>query len=174
MALPLPVHEPDEHHALRLVAEQAASAVGCAAAGVTVVRPHGPPLLTGTALLGAQLEEEQWDAGDGPGLDAMGQLQVFNVARLVDAQSWPGFVAHAVSRGVRSCLAVPIVLRGRALGALDLYSVDPDAFDGFEQMGLHFAGEAALTLARVEAGSPAPVGPQGLAPTARDRSRALS
>ena len=86
MALPLPVPEEVGELTLRLVAEQACSAAGCVAAGVTVVRPEGSPLILGTSLLGAQMERAQWDSGDGPGLDAIGQLQVFNVACLATAR----------------------------------------------------------------------------------------
>lgn len=152
MALPLPVPEEVEEHMLRLVAEQACSAAGCVAAGMTLVRPEGSPLILGTSLLGDQLERAQWDSLDGPGLDAIRQLQVFNVACLASALSWSLFVHHATARGVASCLAVPIILRGRALGALDLYSTEPAGFDGAEQVGLHFASEAAVALSQIEAG----------------------
>lgn len=145
MALPLPEAEGTEEEALRLVAERACSSAGCVAAGITVVR-GGVGLVVGTSLLGRRLEQDQWDAGQGPGLDAMRQLQVFNVACLVTATSWPEFVPLARSRGVRSSLAMPITLRGQALGALDLYSLDPEWFNGAEQLGLHYAGEAARVL----------------------------
>jgi len=174
MALPLPKPEEVEEQALRLVAERACSVTGCAAAGATVVRAKGTPLILGTSLLGAQTEQAQWDSGHGPGLDAIGQLQVFNVASLATARSWSLFVQYAIARGVRSCLAVPIILRGRALGALNLYSTEPAAFDGAEQVGLHFAGEAALALSRIQ------VGQHGLLPLSvprpdgRGRSRAAS
>ncbi|HEX2700754.1 MAG TPA: GAF domain-containing protein [Acidimicrobiales bacterium] len=174
MALPLPVSEPADEYALRRVAEQAASAAGCSAAGVTIVRPQGRPVLVGTSILGLELEATQWDAGEGPGLDAMGQLQVFNVACLVTAQSWPDFVPRALGRGIRSCLAVPIILRGRAVGALDLYSLETDAFVGFEQVGLHFAGEAAMALALVDDGAPVPASGEAHPSADRSRSRAVS
>ncbi len=176
MALPLtlPVPEEVEEQTLRLVAEQACSAAGCVAAGVTVVRPEGLPLILGTSLLGAQMARAQWDSGDGPGIDAIGQLQVFNVACLATARSWSLFVRQAIARGVASCLAVPIILRGRALGALDLYSTEPAAFDGAEQLGLHFASEAAAALSQIEAGLhhllPLPVHRPG----GRERSRAVN
>lgn len=152
MALPLPMPEEVEEHTLRLVAEQACSTVGCVAAGVTVVRPDGLPLILGTSLLGTQVERAQWDSGHSPGLDAIGQLQVFNVASLATAPAWPLFVVQATAHGIRSCLAAPIILRGRALGALNLYSTEPDAFDGAERVGLHFAGEAAVALSEIAAG----------------------
>lgn len=146
MALPVPVSEAVGEQMLRLVAEQARAAAGCAAAGVTIVNDRGGALILGSSLLGARLEQVQWDAGHGPGLEAIRQLQVFNVACLATTTSWPGFVSGALTMGMRSSLAVPITLRGRALGALDLYACDPAAFDGAEELTLHFAGEAAVAL----------------------------
>lgn len=172
MALPLPVPEEVGELTLRLVAEQACSAAGCVAAGVTVVRPEGSPLILGTSLLGAQMERAQWDSGDGPGLDAIGQLQVFNVACLATARSWSLFVHQATARGVASCLAVPIILRGRALGALDLYSTEPAAFEGAERAGLHFASEAAVALSQIEAGLPQLLPLPAQRPDGRGRSHA--
>jgi hypothetical protein len=152
MALPLPVPDEVEEHALRLVAEHARATAGCAAAGLTVVRAEGLPLILGTSLLGTELEQAQWDAGDGPGLDAIGQLQVFNVGSLATARSWPLFAQQAVARSVGSCLAVPIILRGRARGALDLYATEPDGFEGAERVALRFAAEAAVALSEIESG----------------------
>lgn len=149
---------------LRLVAEQARTQAGCLAAGVTVVEQGAPALVVGTSLLGHQLEQVQWDLGQGPGMEAMRQLQVFNVACLATSRSWPDFVASALSRGVRSTLAVPVILRGRALGALDFYSDRPDGFEDAERVALHFAGEVAAALATLEPWA-------GLAPTGRGRPR---
>lgn len=151
MALFVPESETAEDEALLLVAERACTEAGCASAGVTVALAD-VALIIGTSVLGRQLEQSQWDAGQGPGIDAVRQFQVFNVSCLATSTSWPAFVPLAVSRGVRSSLAVPVILRGRALGALDLYSLEPGAFDGAEQVGLHFAAEAALALSELDGG----------------------
>lgn len=147
MALPEEAHE----EALRLVADEARAVLpGCEAAGVTVVHGEDPLLVVGTSLLGRQLEDLQWDAGHGPGIDAIRQLQVFNVACLASARSWPEFTRVALSRGVRSSLTVPLTARGRALGALTLYSFEKDAFTGHEHVGIRYAVEAAAVLAGAE------------------------
>ena len=148
MALPAPDFGGTAEEALRLVAQQVCAHARCTAAGITVVRGGDAPLIVATSLLSRQLEDAQWAAGEGPGLDAIRQLQVFNVADLLATSSWPAFAALATTRGVRSSLAVPIILRGRALGSLDLYASQPDAFEGVEQLGLHFATEAALALSQ--------------------------
>ena len=148
MAFPAPDSTENEQDALRLVARQACAHAGGAAAGITMVRGSDAPLMVATSLLSRQLQDSQWAAGEGPGLEAMRQLQVFNVGDLRTTSAWPVFSALATAWGVRSCLAVPIILRGKALGSLDLYARQVGAFEGVEQVGLHFATEAALALSQ--------------------------
>ena len=174
MAFPMPKSDEAQESTLRLVAEQACAQALCVTAGVTLVRGNGSALVVGTSLLGRQLEQTQRDLGQGPGVDAIRQLQVFNVASLGTTRSWPDFVSQAVSRGVRSALAVPIVLRGRALGALDLYSLEPAAFDGIEQVGLHFASEAAMALAALADGCERRLAHPASLPNGQGRSHAVS
>ena len=136
---------------LRLVVEQVrASMAGCEAAAVTVVHGDEPVMVVGTSLLGCELEEAQWAAGHGPGIDALRQLQVFNVTCLATARSWPDFTRTALGRGVRSTLAVPLTGKGRALGVLNLYAPEVDAFVGHEPIALRYASEAASLLAGAE------------------------
>lgn len=170
MALPAPDSGDNEQDALRLVARQACVHARGAAAGITMVRGSEPPLMVATSLLSRQLQDSQWAAGEGPGLEAIRQLQVFNVSDLRTTSSWPVFRALATAWGVRSCLAVPIILRGRALGSLDLYARQAGAFEGVEQIGLHFATEAALALSQ-----PQLAGRVGLAArAANERTEAVS
>lgn len=172
MALALPTVDGTRADALRLVAEEACAAAGCAAAGVTVV-DGDEVIVVGASPLGRRLVQEQWAAGEGPGLDAMRHLQPFNVAFLATATSWPAFASFVVAQGVRSSLALPITLRGRALGALDLYSFEVEGFKGAEPMGLHFAAEAARVLT-VDHGSAAAAAPGPDVPGRSRRSGAPS
>ena len=136
---------------LRLVVEEVRSSIpGCEAAAVSVVQGDDPVTVVGTSLLGCQLEQAQWTAQRGPAVDAIRQLQVFNVARLSAALSWPEFTRIALGRGVRSTLAVPVTAGGRALGVLNLYSSEPDAFAGRESVAVRYASQAAALLAGVE------------------------
>lgn len=154
MAVPVPggAHQ----QALRRVVEDTlARFPACSASAITLVKGHEPVLLVGTSLLGQQLEEAQWDLGHGPGIDAVRQLQVFNVACLRTTTSWPEFSRLATSRGMRSAMAVPITGRGSTVGALSLYSQERDGFAAQEQVGLRCAAEAALALmAPMQAPSP--------------------
>lgn len=136
---------------LRLVVEELRSSTpGCAAAAVSVVKGDDPVAVVGTSRLGRQLEEAQWAARRGPAVDAIRQLQVFNVSCLSTARSWPEFTRVALGRGVLSTLAVPVTSGGRAIGVLNLYSNERDAFDGREPVAVRYASRAAALLAGVE------------------------
>lgn len=136
---------------LRLVVDDARSSMaGCRAASLAVVRGEEAVMVVGTSALGRRLEEAQWAAGHGPGIDALRQLQVFNVASLASAPAWPEFTELALAQGVRSTLAVPVTAGGRALGVLNLYSADVDAFSGREPIALRYASDAASMLAGSE------------------------
>lgn len=139
---PVTVHEP----ALRQVTADALLLVrSCSAAAVTVAS-HAPVLIVGSSALAIQLDQSQWELGQGPGIDAIQQLQVFNVADLAATRSWPEFTAVAMALGLRSSLAVPVTWRGRAIAALNLYATEVDGFAGLEPLGLRLAGDAASAL----------------------------
>ncbi|MGH9178944.1 MAG: GAF domain-containing protein [Acidimicrobiales bacterium] len=139
---PVTVHEPTLRH---VTAEALLIVRSCSAVAVTVAT-YAPVMILGTSAVAVQLDQAQWEAGQGPGIDAIQQLQVFNVADLAATRSWPEFTALAVAHGLRSSLAVPVTWRGRAMGALNLYSVEPDGFAGLEPLGLRLASDAALAL----------------------------
>lgn len=143
----MPLPSSGTEQAIRRVVEEVTAGVApCSSAAVTLVHGDKPVLVVGSSLLGHRLEQAQWDSGHGPGLDAIRQFQVFNVASLAATTSWPAFARLALSHGVRSTLAVPITLRDRVLGVLNLYSSEDEAFAGNEQVGLHHASRAALAL----------------------------
>lgn len=159
--------------ALRQVTEEARLFFGARAAAAITVSSSMPVLIVGTSQVATRLDRAQWDACDGPGVDAMEQLQVFNIADLAAARSWPQFSDLARARGVLSSLAVPITWRGRALGALNLYSPDLDGFAGCEPLGLEFATAAAVVLSTPMA-EQAPRTPRRLAADGARAERAVS
>ncbi len=159
--------------ALRQVTEEARLVLGASAAAAITVSSSMPVLIVGTSHVATQLDRAQWDAGDGPAVDAMEHLQVFNIADLAAARSWPQFSDLARARGVLSSLAVPITWRGRALGALNLYSPDLDGFAGYEPLGLRFATAAAVVLSTPMA-EQAPGTPRQIAADGARAERAVS
>lgn len=130
----------------RVVALAQASIEGCDAAAVTLVRNGRAIPVVSTTDVARELDAIQCRTGEGPSLDAIRQLQVFNVATGDDSRSWPGFSKEATARGILSSLSVPLTVGGVAVGALNLYSRSADAFVGREAVAVVFGCQAAATV----------------------------
>ena len=119
--------------------------------GMTV-RQHGRPPVTAACSdpLASQVDEVQYQMGDGPCLHAMRHAQQVRVDDLSTHGRWPRFARQAVALGIRSCLALPLIADGASVGALNLYARRPGAFGPAEtRRAERFAQHAsgALTLA---------------------------
>ncbi len=130
----------------RVVALAQAAIEGCDAAAVTLVRNGRAIPVVSTTDVARELDSVQCRTGEGPSLDAIRQLQVFNVATSEDSRSWPGFSRDATARGILSSLSVPLTIGGEAVGALNLYSKTPDAFVGCEPVAVVFGCQVATTV----------------------------
>lgn len=137
---------------LQSLAAEARDSVGrCHSAEVIVVEAGE---ITGrgcTDPVAHELERAQSEAGEGPCIDALRFLQVFNVACIADLQEWPAFREAAARNGIKSSLAVPLSEGERAVGTLNLYSRVANGFEDCEQLAMDFASRAAPALARAEA-----------------------
>ncbi|HEY6746629.1 MAG TPA: GAF and ANTAR domain-containing protein [Mycobacteriales bacterium] len=101
-----------------------------------------------TGELPRAVDQAQYDTGEGPCLDSLYQQRTVRVPDLADEPRWPAFVARTKDLGLGSMLAIQLYVTGEDLGALNLHSTRPDAFDDeSEQIGLLFAAHAAVALA---------------------------
>jgi GAF domain-containing protein len=83
----------------------------------------------------------QYDAADGPCVEAFHRGEVVYAPFLADDHRWPNFTPRAAERGLGSILSMPLGVGGDTLGALNLYSRGRDSFAGSPQ-------ETAATFAR--------------------------
>ncbi|GAA2258610.1 transcriptional regulator [Streptomyces ruber] len=100
------------------------------AAGVTVLDEAGQlGHLTASDDICRQLEEDQLELGEGPGVDSTRTGTVLAPVTLHHSgptfQRWPRFVPRALRAGVTCVAAVPLRTRRRTCGALDLMSAAP-------------------------------------------------
>lgn len=130
----------------RVVALAQARFPGCVAASVTLVRSGRAMPVASTAEVARELDSVQCRSGEGPCLDAIRQLQVFNVAVGDHARSWPGFTKEAMARGIHSSLSVPLTVGGEAVGALNMYGAAPEDFAGCEAAAVVYGSRAAATV----------------------------
>jgi GAF domain-containing protein len=99
----------------------------------------------------AQLDDLQYEFGEGPCLHAMHTATTIVVAHARHEQRWPRFIRSAVPLGLRSQLGVRLNVGERTTGALNLYSFSSDEISAETmQLAELFAAHAALALGHAE------------------------
>lgn len=133
---------------LQRVAELAAAVVpGCTAAGVTLLQDDRWSTAAHSDPLVLAIDQQQYEAGDGPCLDAVRSRTIHRVDVEQAARTWPDFAARARARGIRSFLAAPLVAGSTAVGSLNLYSTQPAAFEPLDDVLVAlFCGQASVAL----------------------------
>ncbi len=104
------------------------------------------PAYTGEPALA--LDETQYQAGDGPCLEATASGQALLARDLAGEKRWPAYARAATDAGIRSSLSLPLPAVGGVSGALNVYAITSDAFDrDAVQEGRTFAEHAAVAVA---------------------------
>jgi GAF domain-containing protein len=94
-----------------------------------------------------QVDSLQTELGEGPCLDAVFEEQTVRVPDMDHEERWPSFAKRAGEIGAASMLSFQLYVEGDNLGALNLYSQRPNAFDDeSEHVGLLFASHAAIAF----------------------------
>jgi GAF domain-containing protein len=121
-----------------------------AAVGITVRRDGQAYTVATNGPLAANLDEIQYNKGEGPCLRA---LRTGDPVMIVDLGSETRFGEYstlALGYGVRSSLSLPLVVDGKVRGALNLYSLNPAAFGLAERTAAElFATQASAAFTLV-------------------------
>ena len=116
-------------HELAVLAARTVSEDGGMSCGMALRRRGRPASATACSdPLASQADRAQYQADDGPALDALRDARPVHVRDTVSASGWPGFCREAASLGIRSCYAVPLIHDGEPIGAVMLYARRPGAF----------------------------------------------
>jgi GAF domain-containing protein len=113
------------------LADRCVEVLDVAAAGVMLAAPSGALQVVASSSNAMRvLELYELQADQGPCVDcyALGQA-VVNVDLDTAGARWPHFAPQAVAAGFRSVHALPLRLRGRTLGALNMFRADRGAFE---------------------------------------------
>jgi GAF domain-containing protein len=134
---------------LRRVAELAVAVVPrCDGAGVTLLEGDRAVTAAHTDDLVVAVDQQQYDAGDGPCLTAVRERTLQSVDPDEAEQRWPDFARRARELGIRSFLAAPLVAGDRGVGSLNLYSRSPRGFEDLDDVLVTmFCGQASVALA---------------------------
>src|SRR3954453_5703243 len=117
-------------------------------ASVTLINDDAASTAAFTGQVAMDLDERQYDADHGPCIDAARGGQRMLIADMDSETRWPAFAKDASASGIGSSLSIPIPVQREITGALNLYAVQPNAFD--EQsvtLAESFAGYAAVAIA---------------------------
>lgn len=106
---------------------------------------------TNTGTLGASgpsaraMDELQFTLGEGPCLDSVAYRTPVLVLDLADPDNdrWPAYSPAMLAHQIRGVSAVPVVVAGEYVGALDLYRAKPGLLGGDQLAGALIAAELA-------------------------------
>jgi GAF domain-containing protein len=124
---------------------------GAQFAGITVIEArHKVSTPAWSDEVVRDCDQAQYETGQGPCLDSVYEQQTVRLLDMHAEQRWPQFTRSALEAGIRSMLSVQLYVHGDNLGALNLYSSTPGAFnDESEHVGLLLAAHAAVAMASV-------------------------
>ena len=101
-----------------------------------------------TSELPGKVDALQGEIGQGPCLEAVWEQEVVRVDDVRADERWPQFAAKASDLGVGSMMCFKLFVEGDQLGALNLYSRTPGAFDDeCEEIARMLAAHASVALA---------------------------
>lgn len=130
------------------LAELAARVVHDSSCGITV-RFGGQMLTVGSSDTRAEaLDESQYQAGDGPCLEALKTSRIVEVIDMGRENRWPDYRASVANTGLRCSLSLPLVNDGVTFGAINAYGFErPAMFGEAERRELElYAARAVGTL----------------------------
>jgi GAF domain-containing protein len=121
---------------------------GAQHAGITLVTGKEFTTPAASAELAGRIDRMQYQAGEGPCLDAARHHQTVRCDDLRTDACWPRFTRQAADLGVRSVLSIQLFAGGDSFGALNLYAQNAAAFGpDSESTGILLASHAALAMA---------------------------
>lgn len=142
--------EGDTQHTLdRAVTIATQLILGCDFAGVSIVhadRTIDTPART--APIVAEVDRLQYRVGQGPCLDAIRLAETVTSVDLTREERWPRWAPRVAELGIVSMLCVRLYTSRDTLGALNLLSQTPNAFDDDDATtASHLAAHLAVALA---------------------------
>ena len=141
----LPVSEQAFQNALRDLAGPVGGAVDLSAPFASLLRVDGAAVstlggflgsetLSASTALAAQIDEMQFDLGEGPCWDAMSSGRpILEPDLAAGFERWPMFIDAISPHGVSSLFAFPLRLGPLRIGAIDLYTYERTLLDEQER-----------------------------------------
>jgi GAF domain-containing protein len=141
------IAEADPEATLQRIVSLAVETIdGCEHAGISVIDGDTVSSPASSDEVPAIVDRIQSETGEGPCVDAIREHEVFQTGRLSEELRWPAFTPRAVVESkIESILSLRLFDHGATMGALNLYSTRPDAFDDRDvAVATVFAAHAAV------------------------------
>src|SRR5262245_56313934 len=99
-----------------------------------------------------EVDNFQYDAGQGPCLHALLTDEVVEIPSMAADQRWPTYARFAVERGIHASLSLPLTIEDEVVGVMNLYAMREEAFGAEDRLvATAFAEHAACALANARA-----------------------
>lgn len=141
--------EADPQHTLQRMVDLAVTTVrGCEYAAVSLFAPNRIYTPAASHDIALQGDLIQYDTDQGPCLSAIRDQDMYTTGDLRTEKRWAAFATRATeASGIRSMLSLRLFVEGDNLGALNMYSRKPNAFDEDSiAVGRLFVAHAAVAL----------------------------
>lgn len=145
--------EEDVSSTVGLIASLTVHAVdGADHCSISLVNKGAITTVATTAEVGKTIDEIQYSTGQGPCLSSIHEQEAFVIPDLSTDATWPTFSkAAADATGVRSMLSFVLKVGPDSLGAVNITSLNVDAFgDEDISAGSIFAAQAGIALANAQ------------------------
>lgn len=139
----------DTKHILQQIVDLAVEHLeACEYAGITVVEGRKVTSPASSHEVPRTVDHIQSETGQGPCVDAIKEKEIFETGDLSCDERWPEFSRRAFEEtGIHSVLSLRLFVQEDTMGALNLYSRQPHAFDDSNvAMGSVFAAHAAVAM----------------------------
>lgn len=149
VARSLAEHHDDVRGSLDRIVRLAVDALdACEFAGISFVENRTITSPAASSDVPKRLDEIQSEVGEGPCVDAIKEREVFQTGDLSNERRWPQFARRAHDEtGVSSVLSIRLFVEDDTMGALNLYSTAPHAFDDSDvALASVFAAHAAVAM----------------------------
>ena len=124
---------------------------GCEQAGISLQRDKRVETPASVGPLAQACDRLQEQLGRGPCITALREADVVRIDDILVDERWPDFAEGAAQLGLRSMFACRLATTREVLGALNLYSSEPYAFDAdSENLALGYATHVGLALSAID------------------------
>ena len=144
-AIAMELHsEQSSEQTIARITEYARDALQCDDAGIMMsMGAEGIVTKSATSERVTYSDAVQQEKREGPCFAALVTQQLFEVTDTLTETRWPVWADAVSKRGIRSGLGIPLHARERMIGALNLYSSQPDFFGPEEVAVAHIFGRHA-------------------------------